>query len=114
MKKFSVIIPIFLTIVLALSIIGNANAQTRVGAITLDSGENNLRSAVIDTAGGFAYFGTNTSPSIVVKIGITQIQAVGGYLVPTNKLVITAPYLALFGLIGVFSTILVVRKWRKS
>ncbi|MGH9379899.1 MAG: hypothetical protein ACRD2Z_04725, partial [Thermoanaerobaculia bacterium] len=39
-----------------------AGAFERVGAITLDSGENELRSAVIDPAGEFAYFGTNTLP----------------------------------------------------
>src|SRR5260370_32478988 len=43
----------------------------RVGALTLNSGENLLDSAVIDPAGGFAYFGTDNNPGIVVKIDIS-------------------------------------------
>jgi len=36
-------------------------APTRAGAITLQSGESNLSSAVIDAVNGVAYFGTNTT-----------------------------------------------------
>ena len=43
---------------------------TRVGAVTLNSGEVRLYSAVIDSANGYAYFGTNTSPGIVVKVAL--------------------------------------------
>jgi len=45
---------------------------TRTGALTLNSGEDDLESAAIDSAGGFAYFGTGTSPGIVVKISLSN------------------------------------------
>jgi len=47
-----------------------AKVLTRVGGLTLPSGEDHLTSAVIDSAGGFAYFGTLTSPGVVVKINV--------------------------------------------
>ncbi len=43
---------------------------TRVGAVTLESGENYLSCAVIDTENGHAYFGTYTNPGRVVKIAL--------------------------------------------
>jgi hypothetical protein len=49
---------------------------TRVGALTLNSGENNLRSAVIDPAGDYAYFGTLTSPGVVVKVRLSDFTRV--------------------------------------
>ena len=54
-----------------------ANAQTRVGALTLNTGEDRLRSAVIDTVNGFAYFGTDTSPGRVVKVRLSDFARVG-------------------------------------
>jgi hypothetical protein len=44
---------------------------TRVGSLTLNTGEYGLRSAVIDTANGFAYFGTGTSPGKVVRVDLS-------------------------------------------
>jgi len=44
---------------------------SRVGALTLNSGENYLNSAVIDPADGYAYFGTY--PGIVVRIDLGHI-----------------------------------------
>jgi hypothetical protein len=41
-----------------------------LGALTLSGGENYLNSAVIDASGGYAYFGTATSPGIVVKVAL--------------------------------------------
>jgi hypothetical protein len=46
----------------------NLATFTRVGAITLKTGENVLTSAVIDPGRGLAYFGTNTSPGRVVRV----------------------------------------------
>jgi len=54
-----------------------ANAQTRVGALTFNTGENELNSAVIDAAGGFAYFGTFTSPGRVIKVRLSDFTRVG-------------------------------------
>ena len=42
------------------------------------------------------------------------LYPVGGYMMRINRLDILASYLTLIGLIGIFSTILVNRKWRKS
>jgi len=49
-----------------------SNPPTRVGALTLDAGEDRLLSAVIDAASGYAYFGTNTIPGRVVKISLGE------------------------------------------
>ena len=53
-----------------------ANAQTRIASLTLNPGENSLTSAVIDTAGGYAYFGTGTSPGFVVKVRLSDFTRV--------------------------------------
>ncbi len=50
---------------------------TRVGALTLNAGEDVLRSAVIDPTDGFGYFGTGTSPGIVVKVRLSDFTRVG-------------------------------------
>ncbi|HZE69172.1 MAG TPA: hypothetical protein VE135_06550 [Pyrinomonadaceae bacterium] len=55
---------------------------TRVGVLALDdtpeaSNEIFLRSAVIDTANGFAYFGSDTSPGAVIKVRLSDFTRVG-------------------------------------
>ena len=50
---------------------------TRVDALTLNTTVHDLRSAVIDTAGGYAYFGTPTSPGVVVKVRLSDFTRVG-------------------------------------
>jgi len=47
-----------------------SDPPTRVGAVTLDTGENELRCAVIDAASGHAYFGTYTYTGHVVKVAL--------------------------------------------
>jgi hypothetical protein len=42
----------------------------RVGGLTLPTGEDRLTSAVMDPAGRFAYFGTQTVPGRVVKVDL--------------------------------------------
>ena len=46
-------------------------------ALKLAAGEDNLRSAVIDPTGTFAYFGTSTNPGIVVKVRLSDMTRVG-------------------------------------
>jgi hypothetical protein len=41
-----------------------------VGAVALNSGENFLHCAVIDTSAGYVYFGTDTKPAYVVKVAL--------------------------------------------
>jgi|GEM_PF-3082408 len=49
---------------------------TRVSAITLNDGESNLISAVIDPAGGFAYFGTASGQVVKVRLSdFTRVAA---------------------------------------
>jgi hypothetical protein len=51
---------------------------TRVGTLTLGSGENDLSpAAVLDSAGGFLYAGTRTSPAKIVKINLADFTRVG-------------------------------------
>src|SRR5438874_1823330 len=66
---------VFLAVFLETHVVGAV--FTRVDALTLNSGENGLSSAVIDRAAGFAYFGTDTSPGIVVKVRLSDLTRVG-------------------------------------
>lgn len=51
--------------------LGAGNAVPSVaGTLTLNDGEDTLRSAVIDPEGGHAYFGTGTVPGRVIKVGL--------------------------------------------
>ncbi len=47
-----------------------ANLPTRVGALTLGSGEQGIQSAVLDLSTGYGYFGLSTNPSKVVKVAL--------------------------------------------
>lgn len=63
---------------------------TRVGILALDdtpeaSNEIFLRSAVIDTANGFAYFGTDRSPGAVVKVRLSDFTRVGKITLNTGE-----------------------------
>src|SRR2546422_8125575 len=60
------------------ALIPSVTAFTRVDALTLNAGENHLRSAVVDSAGGYAYVGTETSPGIVVKVRLSDLTRVAG------------------------------------
>jgi len=72
-KRFLRMLPV--AILASLLVVGrvfsetpNVNAQTRVGALTLSKGENNVCSAVKDPDHDVAYFGTRTKPGIVVQV----------------------------------------------
>src|SRR2546428_1360990 len=60
------------------ALIPSVTAFTRVGALTLNAGENHLRSAVVDAAGGYVYVGTETAPGIVVKVRLSDFTRVAG------------------------------------
>ncbi|MEO0228250.1 MAG: hypothetical protein ABIL70_09410, partial [candidate division WOR-3 bacterium] len=49
----------------------------RAAGIGIQEGENQIRSAVIDTQNGYAYFGTETSPGKVVKVNLSTLDRVG-------------------------------------
>jgi uncharacterized repeat protein (TIGR01451 family) len=56
-----------------------------VGALALNAGEDKLYTAVIDPAGGFAYFGTDNSPGIVVKVRLADFTRVGALTLNTGE-----------------------------
>ncbi len=65
--------------------VSTANAQTRVGSITLKPGESFLASAALDPVHGFAYFGTDTMPGIIVKVGLTDFSRLGAFTLRTGE-----------------------------
>ena len=60
-------------------------AQTRVGSLTLNPGENYAYSSVIDTANGVAYFGMYVSPGLVVKVRLSDFTRVGALTLNTGE-----------------------------
>jgi len=65
--------------------IANGQNFNRVGALTFNSGENSLASSVIDSAAGFAYFGTDTSPGVIVKVRLSNFTRVGSLVLNTGE-----------------------------
>lgn len=58
-------------VVIKVALNSGINPPTQVGAVQLNTGENDLTSAVIDPANGYAYFGTFTTPvGFVVKVAL--------------------------------------------
>src|SRR5712692_9531279 len=76
-KLLAVLLVLVLAFTSALTAIPDAKAFSRVGVLTLNTGENNAASAVIDVAAGFAYFGTSTSPGVIVKVRLSDFTEVG-------------------------------------
>ena len=56
-----------------------------VSTLTLNEGEENIRSGVIDTAAGFAYFGTNTSQGKILKIRLSDLTRVAALTYTTGE-----------------------------
>lgn len=50
---------------------------TEVKSLSLNQGEVGLTTSVIDTAAGFAYFATGSSPGVVVKVNLSNLSRVG-------------------------------------
>src|SRR2546427_3139626 len=73
---FPGLLVLMLAVALSLATSPEAKAFSRVGTLSLNTGEDNLRAAVVDTANGFAYFATFTSPSIIVKIRLSDFTRV--------------------------------------
>ncbi len=66
--------------------LNGTDAPVRVGVLTLNSGEGPLGCAVIDPAGGYAYFGTNSSPGYVIKIQLSDFTRLGSLTLPEEYL----------------------------
>ena len=58
---------------------------TRVGTLTLNPDETDLAVSIIDSAGGFAYFGTATAPGKIVKVRLSDFTRVGGAYSPSRR-----------------------------
>jgi len=56
-----------------------------IGALTLETGEQWLYSAVIDPEGEYAYFGAATNPSKVVKVRLSDFTRVGALTFETGE-----------------------------
>ncbi len=65
----------FLAVLTFLASVGPAAAETLVGSLTTPNA-NLLDSAVIDSVHGFAYFGTDTSPGVIVKVNLSTFTEV--------------------------------------
>jgi len=79
-------------------------AFSRVGALILHTGENDVTSAVLDVAGGYAYFGTATSPGIVVKIRLSDFTRVGAVTLNAGENFLSAATIDAAGSYGYFGT----------
>lgn len=58
---------------------------TIVNSLTLDAGEDDVRTAVIDKSTGFGYFGAQTDPGLVIKVrlsDLTKIATISTWYVP--------------------------------
>ena len=55
----------------------------RVGAVTLDEGENLCRAAVTDGSNG--YFATHTSPAQIVKVALNDLRRIGALTLATGQ-----------------------------
>ena len=62
-----------------------ANTLSRSGALTLTAKEDHPFAAVIDTVNGFAYFGTLTTPGIVVKVRLSDFTRVGALVLNADE-----------------------------
>src|SRR6266516_5385249 len=73
-----VLVAVPILVLSALPLIHPAEAQTfnRAGSLAFNPGETNLASSVIDTAAGFAYFGTDTSPGVIVRVRLSNFTRV--------------------------------------
>src|SRR2546427_12525512 len=57
----------------------------RMGGLTLPPREVDFAAAVNDSAGGFAYFGTLTSPGVVVKVDLATFAVVGSLTLASGE-----------------------------
>jgi len=85
MKSVLTVLMSISTGIVLLSGVPNACALSRVGAICLNPLEGNIRSAVMDSASGFAYFGTGTTPSMIVKVRLSDFTRIGALMLDPGE-----------------------------
>src|SRR5712692_10382550 len=85
-----------------------AKAFLRVGALTLNTGENRLSSAVIDSAAGFAYFGSSSvdgvNPGLIVKVRLSDFSRVGALRLSVGLNVVSSAVIDASGGFAYFGT----------
>ena len=54
-----------------------SNPPTRISQLATNTLENFISSSVVDTANGFAYFGTNTSSGVIIKVRLSDNARIG-------------------------------------
>jgi len=86
MKALSIAAMLCIMLLAPTFVVSIANAQTRIDALTLLSGEANPSSAVIDAANGYAYFGTGTNPGRVVKVRLSDFIRVDALTLDPGEL----------------------------
>lgn len=79
-------------------------AAGRVLSQKLAQGEDLLTAAVVDSANGFAYFGTYTSPGFVVKVRLSDFTRVGAINLNTGENLLTSAILDAAGQNAYFGT----------
>ena len=81
-----------------------SNDVTRNDALTLESGENQLWSAIIDSDGTFGYFGTSTSPGRVVKVQLSDMTRVSAVTLESGENQLYSAIIDSDGVYGYFGT----------
>ena len=76
----------------------------RVDGLTLEPGEDKAWSAVIDSAAGFAYFGMDTTPGIVVKVRLSDFTRVGALTLNEDEVFVDAAVIDPAGGFAYFGT----------
>jgi len=105
LKTILLILALTLAALTSISIISKpAMAFSRVASITLQSGEDRLRSAVVDPSGQYAYFGTYTSPGKVVKINLSDFTRVSAITLDSGENILHSAVIDPIGQYAYFGT----------
>jgi G8 domain/Domain of unknown function (DUF4214) len=79
---------------------------SRIDSLTMTRGENSLFCAAIDTAAGFAYFGTfSGTPGIVVKVRLSDFTRVGALVLNSGESALDAAVIDPAGGFAYFGTL---------
>src|SRR2546428_450679 len=93
-RKSHIVLALALTSALFVWSSPPAKAFSQVGALTLNAGENRPSSAVIDSAAGFAYFGTSDlddhSSASIIKIRLSDFSRVDALKLNAGENIVSA------------------------
>src|SRR3989441_11427293 len=107
-RKSHIVLALALTSALFVWSSPPAKAFSQVGALTLNAGENRPSSAVIDSAAGFAYFGTSDlddhSSASIIKIRLSDFSRVDALKLNAGENIVSAAAIDPDGGFGYFGT----------